>query len=101
MSQYFPKPYEPFGGDINVKVDLSNYAIKADIKNISHVDTSRFALKTNLATLKTEVDKLNIHKLVPVPVDLSKLSDLVKNDVVKRDVYNNLVAKVNNIDTSR
>ena len=84
MSQYFPKPYEPFGGDINVKVDLSNCATKADIKNISHVDTSSFALKTNLANLKTEVDKLDIDKLVPVPADLSKLSDLVKNDVVKR-----------------
>ena len=57
MSQYFPKPYEPFGGDINVKVDLSNYAAKANIKNISHFDTSSFALKTNLATLKTEVDQ--------------------------------------------
>ena len=86
MSQYFPKPYEPFGGDINVKVDLSNYATKANIKNISHVDTSIFALKTNLADLKTEVDKLDIDKLVPVPVDLSKLSDLVKNDVIKKDV---------------
>ena len=53
MSQYFPKPYEPFGGDINVKVDLSNYATKADIKNISYVDTSSFALKTNLANLKS------------------------------------------------
>ena len=84
MSQYFPKPYEPFGGDINVKVGLSNYATKADIKNISHVDTSSFALKTNLANLKTEVDKLDIDKLVPVPVDLSKLSDAVKNDVVKK-----------------
>ena len=100
MSQYFPKPYEPFGGDINVKVDLSNYATKADIQNISHVDTSSFALKTNLATLKTEVDKLDIDKLVPVPVDLSKLSDVVKNDVVKKDVYDKLVAKVDNIDTS-
>ena len=88
MSQYFPKPYEPFGGDITVKVDLSNYATKADIKNISHVDTSSFALKTNLATLKTEVDKLDIDKLVPVPVNLSKLSDVVKNDVFKKDVYN-------------
>ena len=59
MSQYFPKPYESFGGDINVEVNLSNYAIKTDIKNISHVDTSSFALKTNLANLKTEVDKLD------------------------------------------
>ena len=100
MSQYFPKPYEPFGGDINVKVDLSNYATKADIKNISHVDTSSFALKTNLANLKTEIDKLDIDKLVPVPVDLSKLSDVVKNDVVKKTVYDKLVAKVNSIDTS-
>ena len=62
MSQYFPKPYEPFGGDINVKVDLSNYATKADIKYISNVDTSSFALKTNLANLKTEIDKLDIDK---------------------------------------
>ena len=85
MSQYFPKPYEPFGGDINVKVDLSNYATKTDIKNISHVDTSSFALKTNLANLKTEVDKLDIDKLVSVPVDLSKLSDVVKNDAVKKN----------------
>ena len=84
MSQYFPKPYEPFGGDINVKVDLSNYATKTDIKNISHVDTSSFALKSNLASLKTEVDKLDIDKLVPVPVDLSKLSDVVKIDVAKK-----------------
>ena len=85
MSQYFPKPYEPFGGDINVKVDLSNYATKADIKNISHVDTSSFALKTNLATLKTEVDKLDIDKLAPVPTDLSKLSNVAKNDAVKKN----------------
>ena len=101
MSQYFPKPYEPFGGDINVKVDLSNYATKADIKNISHVGTSSFALKTNLANLKTEVDKLDIDKLVPIPNDLSKLSNVVKNDVVKKTVYDKLVAKVNSIDTSR
>ena len=87
-SQYFPKPYEPFGGDINVKVDLSNYATKADIKNISHVDTSSFALKTNLANLKTEVDKLDIDKLVPVPVDLSKLNDVVKNVVKKLYIIN-------------
>ena len=85
MSKYYPKTYEPFGGDISVKVDLSNYATKAAIKNISHVDTSSFALKTNLANLKTEVDKLDIDKLVPVPIDLSKLNDVVKNDVVKKN----------------
>ena len=100
MSQYFPKPYEPFSGDINVKIDLSNYATKRDIKNISHVDTSSFALKTNLDNLKTEVDKLDIDKLAPVPVDLSKLSDVVKNDVVKKTAYDKLVTKVNSIDTS-
>ena len=78
MSQYFLKPYRPFSGDIKVKVGLSNYASKADIKNISPVDTSILALKTNLASLKTEVGKLGICKLAPVPVDLSKLSDIVK-----------------------
>ena len=100
MSQYFPKPYEPFSGDINVKVDLSNYATKPDIKNISHVDTSSFALKTNLANLKTEVDKLDIDKLKPVATDLSKLGNVVKNDVVKKADYNKLVTKVDKIDTS-
>ena len=94
MSQYFPKPYEPFGWDINVKVDLSNYATKADIKNISNVDTSNFALKSNLASLKTEVDKLDVNKLVSVPTDLSKLSDAIKN-VVKKTAYDKLVPKVN------
>ena len=101
MSQCFPKPYEPFGGDINVKADPLSYATKADIKNISHIDTSSFALKTNLASLKTEVDILDINKLAPVPVDLSKLSDVVKNYVVKKTDYVKLVAKVNSIDTSR
>ena len=78
MSQYFPKPYEPFGGDLNVKVYLSNYATKTYLKNVTHVDTSSFALKTNLTSLKAEVDKLDIDKLLPVLVDLSKLSDAVK-----------------------
>ena len=100
MSQCFPKPHETFGGNINVKVDLSNYATKADIKNISHIDTSSFALKANLANLQTEVDKLDIDKLVTFPVDLSTLSDVLKNDVVKKDKYDKLVAKVDNIDTS-
>ena len=100
MSQYFPKAFRSFRGNINIKVDLSNYAAKTDFKNVTHVDTSSFALKTNLATLKTEVDKLDTDQLVPVPVHLSKLSDVVKNDVVKKAAYDKLVAKVNNIDTS-
>ena len=80
MSQYLPKPYEPFGGDIDVKVDLLNYATKADIKNISN-----FPLKINLPSLKTEIDKLDIDKLVPAFVDLSKIIDIVRNDVVKKN----------------
>ena len=100
MSQYFPKPYEPFGGDNNDKADLSNYATKTDIKNISHPNTSSFALKSNLASLKTEVVKLYIDKLVPVHINLSKLSDAVKNDVIKKTVYDKLNAKVNSVDTS-
>ena len=79
MSQCVPKPYEPFSGDINVKVDLSN--------NISHIYASSFALKSTLASLKTEVDKLDIDKLVLVPVDLSKPIDVVKNYFVKKTVY--------------
>ena len=70
MSQYFPKPFRSFGGNINVKVDLSNYATKTDLKNVTHIDTSSFSLK---ASLETEVDQLDIDKLAPVPVDLSKL----------------------------
>ena len=92
--------FRSFGENINVKVDLSNYATKTDLKNITNIDTSSFALKTSLASLKTEVDKLDIDKLAQVPVDLSKLSDVVKNDVVKKAMYDKLVAKVNNIDTS-
>ena len=102
ISQYFPKPYEPFSGDINVTFDLSNYATKADIKNIMHIDTSSFALKTTFANLKNEVDKLDVNKLKPIPTDLSKLSNLVKNDVVKKTDYkvDNIETKVDNIDTS-
>ena len=76
------------------------YATKTDLKNVTHVDASIFALKTNLANLETKVDKLDIDKLVPIPVDLSKLSDVVKNDVVKKTVYDKLATKVNNIDTN-
>ena len=97
MSQYFPKQFRSFEGNIYVKVDLSSYATKTDLKNVKHVDPSSFALKTNLTNLKTEVDKLDIDKLASVPVDFSKLSDVVKNDVVKKTVYDKLVAKVNAI----
>ena len=100
MSQYFPKPYEPFGGDINVKVDLSNYETKTDLKNISHIDVSSYALKSNLSRLKTEVDKLDIDKLKSVPIDLVKLSSVVKNDVVKKTEYDKLVNKVHCIDNT-
>ena len=94
MSKFYPELYEPFGGDINVAVHLSNYAKTTDLKNVAHVDTS------NLATLDTEVDKLDIDKLVSVPTDLSKLSNVVKNDVVKKTTSDKLVAKVNNIDAN-
>ena len=88
-----------FERDINVKVDLSSYATKNDLKVPAGTNTSNFALKSNLASSKTEVDKLDIEKLVRVPVDLSKLSDVVKN-FVNKIVYDKLVAKVNNIDNS-
>ena len=79
---------------------MSNYATKTDLRNVTHIDTSSFALKTNLGSLKTEADKLDIDNLGPVPVDLSKLSDAVKNDVVKKTAYDKLVAKVNNVDAN-
>ena len=100
MSKYFPS-LKSFERNINVKVDLSNYAAKADIKNITHIDTLDFASKTNLANLKTEVDKLDPDKLKTVPDDLSKLTNVVKNEVVKKTEYFKLVAKVDNVDTSK
>ena len=84
MNQYFPKPNEPFGGDINVKVDLSNYATILDLKNVAGTDLSKLAAKSNLASLKAEVDKIDVDKLKYVPIYLSKLSNLVKNEVVKK-----------------
>ena len=86
------EPYDPFGGDINVKVDLSNYATKTDLKNVSHVDVSSFVSKTNLARLKTQADEID--------VDLAKLSNVVENDVDKKTEYNTLVAKVYDINTT-
>ena len=84
MSRFFPKPYKQLDKIINVKVNLSNYATEADIKNFSHVDTSIFGLKTNLASLKTEFDKLDMDKLLPVPTNLSKISNVVKMMLLKR-----------------
>ena len=89
-----------FGEDINVQVDLYNYATKAYLKNATKIDTFKLAVKTDLVSLKAEVDKLDIDKLMPVPAYLSKLSDVVKNVVIKKTVYGKLVAKVNSIDTS-
>ena len=99
MSDYFCRRYKRFDGDMSVKVDLSNYATKTDLKNVSHVDVNSFALQSNLASLKTEVDKIDADKLKTVPVDLAKLSKVVKNDVIKKTEYNKLVTKVDNIDT--
>ena len=83
MSTYYP-PYKSSGQNIKVELDFANYTTKDDIKNITHVDVSSFASKTNLAALKTEVDKTDADKLKTVPIDLAKLSNVVNNDVVKK-----------------
>ena len=102
MSNYFRRRYKRFDGDISAKADLSNYATKTDLKNVSDVDVVSFALKSNLASLKTEVDKIDAeiknYKLKTVPVDPAKLSNVVKNDVIKKTEYDKLVSKVNGID---
>ena len=110
ISQYFPKPNEPFGGDINVKVDWSNYAkyytcwyfriLKTNLANlkakVDKLDIDKLkSLPNNLSNLKTEVNKLDIDKLVPVPVNLSKLSNVIKNKVVEKTEY---TAKIKNIE---
>ena len=100
MSKYFPKPYNPFGGNVKVELDLSNYTTKTDLIGTTGSNTSNLALKSNLAKLKTKVYKINVDKLKAVLVDLNKLSDIVNNEVVKNTVYDKLAAKVNNIDTS-
>ena len=94
MTQYYP-PYRNSSNNIELKLDLVNYATKTDLKNITHVDVSSFASKTNLAALKTEVDKLGTDKLKTAPVDLAKLSNVVENEVVKKTDYN---AKVTSIE---
>ena len=100
ISQYFPKQYEPFARGINVKVDWSSYETKADLKNSTRTDTFKLAAKSGLPSLKAEINILDIYKLVPIAVNLSKLNYVVKNNVVERTVYDKLVAKVNSIDTS-
>ena len=95
MSQYFPTPYKPFGGNIKVELNLSSYATKLELKEATGNDTSNFALKSNLASLKTEVNKIDVEKSKTVPLDLGKLSNIVKTEVAKKTVYDKLVSKVN------
>ena len=86
MSQFFPKPYEPLEGDINVKFDWSNYAIKSDLKNAAEIDSSKWALKSHLANVKAEIYKTDVDKSKTVPIDLSKLRNVVNNDIVTKTV---------------
>ena len=90
---YFP-PYKSSSNNIKVELDLANYATKTDLNNITHVDVSSFASKTNLPALKIEVDKIDVDKLKTTPIDLAKLSNVVKNEVVKKTDYNAKVTSV-------
>ena len=99
MSQHFPL-YRRSGRNIKVELDLSSYATKTDLKSMAHVNVSSFASKSNLGSLKTEVHKIDVDKLKTVLVDLAKLSNVVKNDAVKKTEYKELVTKVYNIDTA-
>ena len=94
MSEYFPEP-KSLGERLKVELDLPNYVTKVDLKNATGINTSKFAKKLDLLNLKSNVDKLDTDKLVHIPLDLSKLSDVVKNDVVKKEVYN---AKIKNVE---
>ena len=93
MATYYP-PYKSSSNNVKVELDLTNYATKTDLKNITHIDVSSFASKTNLAALKTEVDKIDVDKLKATPIDLAKLSNVVKNDVVKKTDYNTKVTSI-------
>ena len=99
MSQYFPELYEPFEGDINVKIDLTNYATKTGLKKSTGVDVFRLAAKSDLASLKAEIDKIDVVKLNTAPANLGKLSYVVNIAVAMKIVHNKLVAKVSNTDT--
>ena len=100
MSDYFPKQYEPFGENISVKLNLSNYVTKVDLKRAKRIYTSNLAVKFDLASLKAEVDKRDVEKLKTVLVDLSKLNNAVNNEIVQKIVHDKLIAKVNVIHTS-
>ena len=93
MSQHYP-PYKSSSNNIKVEVDLANYATKTDLENITHADVSSFATKTNLAALKTEVDKINIDKLKTAPTDLAKLTNAIENDIVKKTDYNTKITSI-------
>ena len=93
MTQYYP-PYRNSSNNIKLKLNLVNYATKTDLKNITHVDVSSFASKTNLAVLKTEVDKIDTDKLKTTPADLAKLTNAIENDVVKKTDYNTKVSSI-------
>ena len=93
MSTYYP-PYKSSSSNVKVELDLTNYATRTDLKNITHVDVSSFASKTNLAALKTEVDKIDVDKLKSAPVDLAKLTNAVENDLVKKTDYNTKVTSI-------
>ena len=90
---YYP-PYKSYSKNVKVELDLTNYATKTDLKNITHVDVSSFASKTNLAALKTEVDKIDTDKLKTAPTDLAKLTNAIENDVVKKTDYNTKVTSI-------
>ena len=90
---YYP-PYKSSSNNIKVELDLTNYATKTDLKNITHADVSSFANKTNLAALKTEVDKIDTDKLKATPTDLAKLTNAIENDVVKKTDYNTKVTSI-------
>ena len=93
MSTYYP-PYKSSSNNIKVELDLTNYATKTDLKNITHPDVSSFASKTNLAALKTEVDKIDVHKLKTTPTDLAKLTNAVETDLVRKTDYNTKVTSI-------
>ena len=100
-SQYFPKPYRSFEGNVKLELNLCSYETKAELKNVIGVDTSKLTAKSDLAILKEEVDKINVEKLkaAAVPVDSSNLGNVVRNEIVSKNLYNKIVTKVNNIDT--